>query len=147
LPIKKPVHQIIPLVSPPFDVLALGISYCPPLTDPFFIEKQLEINLQILRKRVKDFFRFPLVSIQVSFGEKPDQMEPYLIEAPGTVYVPPNIYHTLSLSETGENPTGIAILLKGSYEKWWVKVKERARTDFYSQPTDYERTLSFSLTI
>lgn len=57
------------------------------------------------------------IKAEVSLGEKPDQMESYLVEAPATVYIPPNIYHTLSLSETGENPIGIAILLKGVYEK------------------------------
>jgi hypothetical protein len=38
---------------PPFDVLA-GISYCPPLTDPFFIEKQLGKTYRIKTKRGKD---------------------------------------------------------------------------------------------
>jgi hypothetical protein len=57
------------------------------------------------------------IKAEVNLGEKPDQMETYLVEAPTTVYIPANIYHTLSLLETGENPMGIAILLKGTYER------------------------------
>jgi len=35
--IEETVHQK-PLFLPPIDVL-LGISYCPPLTDPFFLSR------------------------------------------------------------------------------------------------------------
>jgi hypothetical protein len=57
------------------------------------------------------------IKAEVSLGETPDQMETYLAEAPVTVYVPAGIYHTLSLLGTGENPLGVAILLKGTYGK------------------------------
>ena len=56
------------------------------------------------------------IKAEVSLGEKPDQMETYLTEAPVTIYIPAGLYHTLSLLETGENPFGVAILLKGTYE-------------------------------
>ena len=48
-----PAHLLVPQL----DVRA-GISDCPPLTDPLFIEKQLENNLQDLGKKSQGFFQF-----------------------------------------------------------------------------------------
>jgi hypothetical protein len=52
-------NQITPLFHHRFDVLA-GISYHPPLTDPFFIEKQLENNLHDSEEKSQGFFKFLL---------------------------------------------------------------------------------------
>jgi hypothetical protein len=57
------------------------------------------------------------IKAEVNLGENADEMETYLIEAPVTVYIPPNVFHTLALLETGDNPFGISILLKGLYKK------------------------------
>ena len=54
--IKKPVHQTSHLlVSPPFDVL-VGISYCPPLTDPFFYCGQLQNTLHQSEEKSQALF-------------------------------------------------------------------------------------------
>ena len=56
------------------------------------------------------------ITAEVGLGETPDKMQSHLVKAPATIYIPAMVYHTLSLLETGENPAGISILLKGNYE-------------------------------
>ena len=57
------------------------------------------------------------ITAEVCLGETSDKMESHLVKAPSSVYIPATVYHTLSLLETGENPVGVSILLKGNYEK------------------------------
>jgi len=57
------------------------------------------------------------ITAEVSLGETLDKMESHLAKAPASVYIPAMVYHTLSLLDTGENPVGISILLKGNYQK------------------------------
>jgi len=57
---KKSQYIIPPWGITPLDVLA-GISYDPPLTDPFLLKNNWKIAYRIHGKRVKDFFKVPLV--------------------------------------------------------------------------------------
>jgi hypothetical protein len=53
------------VVSPPLDVLA-GISYDPPLTDPFLLKNNWKIAYRIQGKRVKDFFKVCVSKVKMS---------------------------------------------------------------------------------